>query len=110
MSKNRQFFALVLLPILLSGCMLHPTPKGTALPASCLQESAKHQEQKQALHECQQSQQTLQDEIDRLQAELEKARLAHQLLKKEHQELQEKVDALTDIERSLYERRLEQSE
>lgn len=110
MSKSRHFFALMLLPILLSGCVLHPTPEGAALPASCLQESTRQQEQKQALQECQQNQQTLQDEVNDLQAELREVRQAHQLLKKEHQELQEKVDALTDIERSLYERRLEQSE
>lgn len=73
--------------------MIAPAPPPTVMESSCL---IKQQQKDQ--------------EIARLQKQLDLAQQANQQLQQERNELQDKLDNLTAIEHHLHERRLKQSE
>jgi len=97
-SKKRHFLAYLLLPILISGCTLRPMTLPSAEPDT--------QKASTAAEETEQ----LKQRVAQLERKLEATRKAKDLLQQQHQELEKKMKALTDIERSLYQRRLENSE
>lgn len=98
MSKNRHFLAYLLLPILVSGCSVSPL----AVPPQPADDPELQQREEEKAQ--------LERQIQQLEQALQASRQAKAQLQEDHQKLQQKMEALTDIERSLYQRRLENSE